>query len=507
MSSQNKPVQPIPFDAADQASRELASSTPESTRQAAPTWVLPALGALAVLAAVVVFWLPGRIGQQPAPPPAATGDRAPVAAPVKVKPTPEESSHWSDAQLAKLRKEAQGILAELLDAQLELEEIGVEQWAAERFAEARAAAAEGDAQSRERLFAEAISSYKRGREQMQSLLDSAPRIRDEYLERARKAIDTSQGDTARAALAVAAAIEPGNEKLVRLTHRAAVLEKLLPLLSQAGEAEAGEDLATAENYLRQAVALDPEHPAAQTELARVAAKHTAQRFNSAMSTGYQALDEGSFARARTAFNTAARLVPGSAEAASALQEVQSAEIAHRLASLQRSGQSYEQQERWREAVSAYEQALQIDDSLLFAREGLKRSRARDQLDRQLRSIIDQPDRLADEKVAAAAAKLLQQAALIDSSGQILRQQLSQVEELLQKASTPIVVVLRSDMETEVTLRRVRKLGRFKEQRLALRPGTYTVVGVRDGYRDVRLTFKVSHDSAPPVVFVACTEKI
>jgi len=85
--------------------------------------------------------------------------------------------------------------------------------------------------------------------------------------------------------------------------------------------------------------------------------------------------------------------------------------------------------------------------------------------------------------------------------------MTELEALLQKANTPIAVTLRSDMETEVTLRKVARLGRFQQQELTLRPGTYTAVGTRNGYRDVRRTFIVSHDNAPPAVFIACTERI
>ncbi len=432
---------------------------------------------------------------------------APVAATPKEKPAIEESSPWSDAQLAKLRKEAQDILANLLDSQFELEELGVEQWAAERFAQAKTVAAEGDAQYRERLFIEAITSYGQGLEEFQVLLDSAPLVLAEQLERARQAIEDGQLEVANAALAVAAAIDPDSGELAGLLRRATALEQLLPLLSQAKDAEDSGDLAIAQGLLQQATALDPEHLRARSELARVAAAHTTLRYYDAMSDGYVALDEGHFSQARSEFNKAAQLAPGSAEATSALKDVRSAETAHRLSSLQRSGQAYETKEQWQEAVAAFEQALQIDDSLTFAQEGLKRSRARNQLDKQFHTIIDQPERLSDNEVAEATAKLLRQATTINPRGPVLQQQLEQLEALLQKANTTIAVILRSDMETEVTLRKVARLGRFHQQELTLRPGTYVAVGTRDGYRDVRHTFTVSHDSAPPAVVVVCTEQI
>lgn len=507
MSSHNEQVKPAVFDVADGQTPGPGASVPEDARHATPMWVLPVLLALAVVAVAVVFWLPGRISQQTAPPIAATEHIAPEPVTAKGKPATEESSPWSDAQLAKLRKEAQDILGDLLDVQYQLEERGVEQWAADRFAQAKAIAAEGDAQYRERSFVEAIASYGRGLDELEALLDSSSQVLEEHLGRARQAIDDGNSEAADAALQVAAAIEPDSQELASLLQRAKALEQLLPLLSQAGDAEDKGDLATAKSLLQQAIALDPKHPKAQSELTRVAAALTSQRFNNAMSNGYQALDAGRFAPARTAFNRAAHLVPGSAETSSALQEVGSAETAHRLSSLQHSGEDFEAGEQWRDAVAAFEEALEIDDSLTFAREGLKRSAARNKLDKQFRTIIEQPERLSDRAVAEATAVLLRKASTIDNRGPVLQQQLTQLEALLQQANTPIPVILRSDMETEVILRKVARLGRFQQKELTLRPGTYTAVGTRDGYRDVRRTFKLSHDNATPAVVVACTEQI
>lgn len=507
MSSHNEQVEPTAFDAADESTPGPPSSAPDRTGHSTPPWVLPVLLVLAVLAVAVVFWLPGRISQQTAPPVVAVEDKAAAPATASGKPAVEESSPWSDAQLAKLRKEAQDILGNLLDAQFKLEELGVELWAAEGFEQAKAAAAEGDAQYRERRFAEAIASYGRGLEELEALIEGAPLALEEHLERARQAIDDGHSEVADAALVVAAAIDPDSGELASLLRRASALQQLLLLMSQAGDAEDAGDLATAENLLQQANALDPKHPGARSELARVAAAHTKQRFNNAMSDGYLALDQSQFAQAGSAFNKAAQLTPGSAEATSALQDLRSAEIAHRLSSLQRSGQAHETKEQWGDAVADFEQALQIDDSLLFAQQGLKRSRTRNQLDQKFRTIMEQPERLADQAVAEATAKLLRQATTVNPRGPVLQQQLAQIEALLQRANTPIEVVLRSDMETEVTLRKVARLGRFHRQELTLRPGTYTAVGTRDGYRDVRRIFTVSHDSALPAVVVACTERI
>jgi tetratricopeptide (TPR) repeat protein len=239
----------------------------------------------------------------------------------------------------------------------------------------------------------------------------------------------------------------------------------------------------------------------------VADAHLRQQFNDAMSDGYTALDKNRFDSARSAFRKAAQLQPGSAEAAGALQEVDASETADRLARLKRQGEQYEKQEGWQDAVTAYEKARSIDPNVTFAGDGLNRSGGRARLDKQFRAAIDEPERLADEKVARATEALLAQARKITPRGAVLKDQIAQLEGLLARANKPIAVTLYSDMETEVILYKVARLGRFQQHQLELRPGTYTAVGQRNGFRDVRREFTVSHNAQAAPVTISCTEPI
>ena len=52
-----------------------------------------------------------------------------------------------------------------------------------------------------------------------------------------------------------------------------------------------------------------------------------------------------------------------------------------------------------------------------------------------------------------------------------------------------------------------QLGTFARKVLELRPGTYTVVGKRRGYRDVRRQLVVEPEGSPPPLVVRCEEEI
>ena len=512
MPSHNEQVQPTPFDVVEPTPVAPAGTAGGQRREGTPGWVVPALGGLVLLAVLVIFWLPERVGAPaPAAVPAETDPRT-QAAPASggatgAKPAGPDVSPWSDAQLAKLRKEAQDVLAELLELQEALEERGVRQWAPEQFAAVAALATAGDELYRSREYAEARNQYEAGLSQLQALEAGIPAELERQLTLAREALEAGDLEGTSTALDMVEAIDPGNAEAAGLRQRAEVLPQLQALLASAAAAERAGDLPAAIAALKQATALDPAHQRSGSELERVTAAYTDQQFNEAMSEGYAALDASQFDTARKAFRRAAQLQSGSSEAASALQEVETAATAYRLASLQSSGARDEQAEQWQQAVSAYEQAQKIDPNVLFAREGLARSRDRARLDKQFRAAIDEPQRLSDVAVAEATEKMLQLARTITPRGPVLSRQIEQLDTLLKQANTPITVALRSDQQTEVTVYKVAKLGKFDQRELSLRPGTYTAVGSRIGYRDVRLDFTVKHGSAPPVVTIACTEAI
>ena len=79
--------------------------------------------------------------------------------------------------------------------------------------------------------------------------------------------------------------------------------------------------------------------------------------------------------------------------------------------------------------------------------------------------------------------------------------------MLKRAATPLTVQFVSDNATEVSIYRVGKLGSFATRDLNLRPGNYVAVGVRPGYRDVRLEFRVAPEIEQTPIVVRCEEPI
>ena len=106
-----------------------------------------------------------------------------------------------------------------------------------------------------------------------------------------------------------------------------------------------------------------------------------------------------------------------------------------------------------------------------------------------------------------AESLLEEASQIQPAGPRLNRQVGELRRIVGIASTPIRVSLVSDNLTEVTVHKVGRLGAFERRVLELRPGTYTVVGRRAGFRDVRRELRVVPGQEIEPLTVRCEEKI
>ena len=89
----------------------------------------------------------------------------------------------------------------------------------------------------------------------------------------------------------------------------------------------------------------------------------------------------------------------------------------------------------------------------------------------------------------------------------IEQQISELRRLLKRASTPIDVQLVSDNLTNVSILKIGSFSFFSKEIIKLRPGNYTAIGIRNGYRDVRIDFTVAPENDAKPIKIVCEEVI
>jgi tetratricopeptide (TPR) repeat protein len=223
--------------------------------------------------------------------------------------------------------------------------------------------------------------------------------------------------------------------------------------------------------------------------------------------GFAALGAGQLEKARSAFAKARALRPDGAEARDGLRRIDAARAAHGLAVRRADAEDLEDEERWQDALEAYDAILRQDSSLAWAQEGRARAGSRLQLGDALQALIDHPERLSNPRVRDEAAALLQTAEQQQQAGPVLRTQIARLTNLLPGLDKPVRLSLVSDSRTQVTIESVGSFGSFARRDIELKPGRYTLIGTRDGFRDVRRDITVTPGKESLTVNVSCSEPI
>jgi tetratricopeptide (TPR) repeat protein len=322
-----------------------------------------------------------------------------------------------------------------------------------------------------------------------------------------KALAAGQPEVARYAYESASRIDPKNRRATEGLQRTKSLGGVLPLLADGENAEAAKDYARAIQDYSQALSLDPGNVRAKAGLDRAHASFGQDSYAKAVGTGFAALGAGRLDEARVAFEKARTVRPGGAEAQTGLQRVSMAQSARGYAGTRQKAASLEAEERWTDAFNEYSEALKIDPSLVFAQQGRARAAARADLSNSLQSLIDRPERLAAASVRAEAEMLLRRAAGADPSGPVLRSQIQRLQILLPQFDVPVRLEMVSDNATQVQIQRVGTFGTFSKREIELKPGKYTVVGTRPGFRDVRRDVTIAPGRDVQTISVSCVEPI
>jgi hypothetical protein len=179
----------------------------------------------------------------------------------------------------------------------------------------------------------------------------------------------------------------------------------------------------------------------------------------------------------------------------------------RIDRLRSAGKKAEQSEDWQAALKSYLAVLEIDQNLQFGTRGRERAAEQIRLAKRLDFFLSEPRVLESNKQLANAVLLLNEAQTAQPQGQKLTRRINELQRRVILAQTPAIVTIESDNFTQIAVYKVGKLGRFSLHELKLRPGTYTVVGARDGYQDVRQKIVIKPGQQALRVSIKCKVKI
>jgi tetratricopeptide (TPR) repeat protein len=460
---------------------------------------------LVVAAVGVVVILPSQLNHGPE---AVSVTPAP---PASKKPPAAKQPAAATKQPSRQIIEARKLLKEALSLQADLEADGVKKWGTTKletsYPETLDILTAADTQLDSRDYVQAAMLYRQAVANFQQLRKSKQVRFRKAMQTGREAMTAQDGVTAAEQFEIARALEPDNAEAAAGLRRAQSLGEVLALVELGMSLVAGGALEDAKRAFAEAVALDDAFLPAREHLARTEDLLEENAYRKSLSAALVAAYHRNFAGAEKALETARSLRPDAKEVREIAYQIREGRQGAKLARLRIEARRHSKNEQWAKALTAFEAALAVDGDAGFAVHGKTKAQNLLALNQNIDRYLADPDRLSSPEPLAHAGELADHVAAMVDAGPRLLKKAAKLEVFVAKAVKPYPVLLRSDNQTDVMVQPVGKLGRFAEHRFTLRPGNYTAIGSRRGYRDVRVKFRVPFSGGETIIVVRCEDPI
>lgn len=413
------------------------------------------------------------------------------------EPTPEQIA-W--------RGQALEALEDLMERLRPLEEKGVKVWAPEEYQRLLETVTAGEQHYSGQMFREARDEYGYALLQVGALERKVEPTFETNLGQGQQFISDKNYGEAMAPLEIARLIDPGNEDVAAAINTAQNGEAVDRLIVKATFSIEEGRPSEALPFLQEASSLDKTR-ADVRELAEDARNLSRQMtIRDSIQDGYSSLQGRDFSTAIRLFNQALSLNPKNEDALTALDLAKKQKLEYDLGLLEQSASAAMAAENWTQAIQHYRDALDLRPDTAFAEAGLAQATFFNEKQSQLSELLAKPDRLADTAVAAYATKILQALETTELPPQMAKAN-AELVQALSAYSTPVQVTLVSDNRSRISLLRRESFSPFRTKTLQLRPGQYTLVARRDGYRDKRITFTVPVRGSAISITIGVDEKL
>jgi len=421
--------------------------------------------------------------------------------------TPDLQQTMNSSKQAMEKENAEKALEAFLKLKKVIREKGVAEWGGKEYEEMTTFSREADERFMDQKFLAATEKYAQAGSKAAELAHTTQAVFQRLLEEGFKALEAGDSSIAQKKFRTALMIEPFSDLAQRNLERAETLDAVNRLIESGKTHEKNDRFAFAHTDYREALKLDPESKEAQKALNRVKERIVGQQFQKLMSDGLTAYHDGRYQSARTRLLKAKSFRPDSREVQNALLQVDEAIRLAKIEKLQHKALTAEQTEDWDKALGSYLAVLKIDPNISFALQGKERALDHIRIAKRIRFFLQKPDTMESNPQLQNAILVIEEAQSLQPRGPRLSQRLDELKALVDAARTPVKVMIESDNLTEVAVYKVGKLGRFTTHELSLRPGSYTVVGSRDGYKDVRQKIIVKPRRKALRVRVICKNKV
>lgn len=399
-----------------------------------------------------------------------------------------------------LREQAEASLEQVVTLLGQIHTTAPDRWAGELWEEVTALNDQGDVLMAEEKWTEATETYGQVSKKLEPLVAQVPQVPERLLPLAREEIEQGEKEEADRLVEAVLSVEPGLEEAKALLPRAQVADQSFAAMQRSRAYLEEKQLEDAYVALQKVKELDPEFPGFPELEAEVEAALTQRELSELLGRLTAALDAEDLDTAEAALKEAQQLAPDHPGVQDAAVRVEALSLTRLVLQEKAVAERFTAEEDWQGAYRQWLKIQSLDSEAPWVETGLKTSKQWAVIDAKIQKGMEDPG-------GRQTRVWLEE--FEDQSGWPagLSRSVKELEQAHTRWTTPVPVVLVSDGETEVTLRRVGRWREIIRKELALLPGEYVAIGGRLGYRDVRVPFRVEPGGAVQEIEVICTEGI
>ena len=164
-------------------------------------------------------------------------------------------------------------------------------------------------------------------------------------------------------------------------------------------------------------------------------------------------------------------------------------------------------EKWQEVITKYKDILVLDNTNVFAVDGLNLAKEINELIKQINILNYTPLLLTKIENLDKANNLLESASNYTQVSKKLLKIANLLKYNVKLANEPAVVNIKSDDKTDIKLKKVGIIGKVKNKTLSLKAGKYIFEGKRLGYKTILIEKEIALDEKNVFLEIICNERI
>ena len=164
-------------------------------------------------------------------------------------------------------------------------------------------------------------------------------------------------------------------------------------------------------------------------------------------------------------------------------------------------------EKWQEVITKYKDILVLDNTNVFALDGLNLAKEINELIKQIDILNYTPLLLTKIENLDKAKNLLESASNYTQVSKKLLKIANLLEYNVNLANELAVVNIKSDDKTDIKLKKVGIIGKVKNKTLSLKAGKYIFEGKRLGYKTILIEKEIALDEKNVFLEIICNERI